>query len=621
MLSKRLRLLITALIFTLFNIGTCFAQQNLTLAAPLAPGKIKVLEPNMILSSKIKRQKPIKKGSLSSLASKQVQLGDRTSAPLGSIAKVAFRPLNQYANRLNQRAKIGKTILTSPIVLDEAIEFDDSFVIRKSTTVIVLDPAEMKRISPTYNSFLNQRSAKKISVNELDAQSRKGLAELMKAIGTFDSKNPVRQEAAKGEQAVLNAIVEGKGKLTIEDTIVVPKMIPLPVKGVTMYPTFKNGTLNFKKLRPVTLPILKELNRVPVKTSLKPVTNFKMQQVTMAPRNPNIPEFNTSGKHHFTAEFLAGFTKGHSWQWERKWTYHSGFFRVTIGGGYGFGLRVPVRAKGELSPTHIYNYDRRDKEINAQGKIMVETLDADSNYYKRTGLQNSKLFRGNEVVLEYQLGFGYKLRALWKDLAKKSFDGTGLNYSQNARPPYGANCSNCGFHIPIPPEITQTTLDFSVMTGFVQTGFHVNGTGKAFFGFTPIFNGNPKNTINLMFDRPQYKTFNIRLLPITPPSGKNMVTQKFGFRLDNLVYRMGMSITPEVRVGVQAGYKNFSRTFTTEWIQLNMFKLRMGTVQLYTHEGTRPDYTFTEGVKTFKKMPTKTKDPKKMKQMPKMKTN
>ena len=619
--QKRISVLITALIFALFNAGLCFAQQNLTLAAPLASGKMKVLEPNMILSSKIRQQKPLFKGKISTFANKPVQLGDKTTAPLGSIAKIAFKPLNQYAGRLNKRAKIGKTILTRPVVLDEAIEFDDSFVMRKSTSVIVLDPAEMKRISPTYNSFLSGRAAKKISVNALDAESRKGLADLMKNINALDPKNPVRLEAAKGEQAVLDAIIEGKGKLTIEDTIVVPKMIPRPVKGVTMYPGFKNGTLNFKSLKPVTLPVLKELNRVPKKMILKPVTNFKMQQVTMAPKNPDIPEFNTSGKHYFTAEFLAGFTKGHSWQWERKWTYDSGFFRVTIGGGYGFGLRVPVRARGELSPTNIYNYDRRDKEINAHGKIMVETLDADLNYYKRTGLQNSKLFRGNEVVLEYQLGFGYKLRALWKDLAKKKFSGIGLNYSQNARPPWGATCSNCGFHIPIPPEITQTTLDFSVMTGFVQTGFHVNGTGKAFFRFTPVFNNTPSSTINLMFDNNRYKSFNIRLLPLSPPSGKDQITQKFGFSLNNLVYRMGMSITPEVRVGVKAGYKSFSRTFTTQWIQLNMFKLRMGTVQLYTHEGTRQDYTFNEGIKIFKKISGKKRDPKKMKRAPKLKIN
>ncbi|MCP3876080.1 MAG: hypothetical protein GY699_23395, partial [Desulfobacteraceae bacterium] len=404
-------------------------------------------------------------------------------------------------------------------------------------------------------------------------------------------------------------------------TIVVPKRIPLPLKGVTMYPSFQNGTLNFKKLRPVTLPILKELNRVPQKTMLKPMTNIKMKQLTMAPKDPNLSEFHTSGKHYFSGEFLAGFTKGHSWQWERKWKYTSGFFRVTIGGGYGFGLRVPVRARGELSPTKIYNYDKRDKQFNAQGKIMVETLNADENYYKRTGLNHSKLFRGNEVVLEYQMGFGFKLRALWKDLAKKPFSGTGLNYSQNAKPPYGANCTSCGFHIPIPPEITRTTLNFSVMTGYVQTGFHVNGTGKAFFTFTPLINNQPTHAVNLMFDRPEYKTFNIRLNPLSPPSGKDQITQKFGFKIDNLVYRMGMSITPEVRVGVRAGYKSFSRSFNTEWIQLNMFKLRMGTIQLYTHEGTRKDYTFNEGIKTFKKIPAKSKDPRKMKKMPKMKIN
>ena len=621
MAQKWINFLITVFIFTLFTTGICFARQNLTLAAPLAPGKIKILEPNMILSSKIKHQKPITKGKISSFANKPVQLGDKTIAPLGSIAKIAFKPLNRYAGRLTQRAKIGKTILSKPIVLDEAVEFDDSFVIRKSTTVVVLDPAEMRRISPTYNSFLSQRSAKKVSVTELDAESRKGLSNLMKHLSALDPENPIRQEAAKGEQAVLDAILEGKGELTIEDTIVVPKRMPLPVKGVTMYPTFKNGMLNFKILKPVTLPVLKELNRVPQRTVLKPVTKIKMRPLTMVPGNPNIPEFNTSGKYSFTAQFLAGFTKGHSWQWERKWTYTSGFFRVTIGGGYGFGLRVPVQAKGELFPTRIYNYDKRDKEFNARGKIMVETLDADENYYRRTGLAGSKLFRGNEVVLEYQLGFGYKLRALWKDLAKKPFSGIGLNYSQNARPPWGASCTSCGFHIPIPPEITRTTLNYSVMTGFVQTGFHVNGSGKAFFAFTPLYNDTPSNTIRLMFDHPQYKSFNIRLYPLTPPSGENQITQKFGFRLNNLVYQMGLSVTPEVRLGVKAGYKNFSRAFTTDWIELNMFRFRMGTVQLYTHEGTRQEFIYNKGVKTFKKIPEKTKDPRKMKQRPKLKTS
>ncbi|MCP3876585.1 MAG: hypothetical protein GY699_26040, partial [Desulfobacteraceae bacterium] len=281
MVEKRFGILMTALIFTLLSMGTCLAaQQNLKIAAPLATGNLKAVEPNMILNSKVRNQKPLFKGKISSLANKPVQLGDKTTAPLGSIANVAFKPLNRYTGILNQKAKVGKTILAKPIVLDEAIEFDDSFVMRKSTTVIVLDPSQMKRISPTYNSFLSKRTTRKATIAQLDPESRRGLADLKKNLAALNPNDPIRKAAARGDQAILDAILEGKGELTIEDTIVVPKRIPLPLKGVTMYPSFQNGTLNFKKLRPVTLPILKELNRVPQKTMLKPMTNIKMKQLT-----------------------------------------------------------------------------------------------------------------------------------------------------------------------------------------------------------------------------------------------------------------------------------------------------------------------------------------------------
>ncbi|MEN8212067.1 MAG: hypothetical protein ABFR31_10130 [Thermodesulfobacteriota bacterium] len=607
---------------TFFLVSECFAQDPLTVAAPLAPVRNKTIEPNQTLAGKIKYQTPLKKGTIASLGNQQIQLGKTSTTPLKAVARVAFKPINKYTNIVNQRAIIGKTILSKPVILDEAIEFEDSFVLRKSMTITVLNPKEMKQISPTFKSYLSrQKHSKRIDFNALDPESKKGLSELMKTVNSLEPGDPIRKAAAKGKQAVLDAIAAGKGELTIEDTIVVPKFIPKPVKGITMYPGVQNGRLNFKKLQPVSLPVLKELNRVSPPVKFVPVTQLETKPLQMMPKDPKMPEYSKSGKHTFTAEFLTGFTRGHSWQWERKWSYNSGFFRVTIGGGYGFGLRVPVRATGELSPTNIYRYDVRDNLDNLQGRMTAQTLDADENYYKRTGMSPSKIFRGNEVVLEQQLGFGFKLRALWKDLAHKPFNGFGLNYSQNARPPWGANCTNCGFHIPIPPEITQTTLEFSVMTGFVQTGFHVNGTGKAILKFTPFYNGNPASSVSMMFDKPGYKPFNLHLPRLSPPSGQDLVSQQFGFKLSEPTYRMGLSITPEVRVGVNAGYKNFSRTFATEWIPLNMLELKMGTIELHTHEGTKPDYTFTEGIKTFKKIKKAKFDPKKTKQMPKLKIN
>ena len=70
-----------------------------------------------------------------------------------------------------------------------------------------------------------------------------------------------------------------------------------------------------------------------------------------------------------------------------------------------------------------------------------------------------------------------------------------------------------------------------------------------------------------------------------------------------------------------AGYKSFSRTVATNGNPLNSFRLRMGTLQLNTHEGIRPDYTFTNGKKTFKKIPGDKFDPKKIEQVSKLKIN
>jgi hypothetical protein len=608
MIAKK-RYLFSVLVFLLACVFSANAQSPVNPSGPAAPAGFRTIEPGSIVSAMLKFQKPVFRGSISSVSKKSVQLGHGTTMKLGKIAAMSFKPLDRYTTRLQRLAIPGRTILFKPVVHDEAVEFDDSFVLRKSTTVVVLDPAKMKQVSPGYKSFLNRQQIKTMSVAALDPESRKGLSDFMKHIDRLDPRNPLRLAAARGQQEVLNAILAGKGEFTIEDTIVVPKFIPKQLKGMTMYPSIRNGSLNFKALQPVRLPLLKQLGRVSGRHHAIQPGKIKMQHMAMAQQTGNKPKFTISGKKYFTAEFLAGFTRGHSWQWERKWKYPSGFFRATIGGGYGFGLRIPVRASGDLSPTRIYTFDKKDRSVDVHGRLKVDVLDADAAYFKRTGLPESELFRGNEVVLEYQLGFGYKFRALWTDVLYRPFSGTGLNYSQNARPPWGKGCANCGFHIPIPPEVTRTSLGYSALKGFVQTGFHVNGTGAVYFYFAPVRNNIAANPVRLKFENSNYHPFTIRLAPLALPGNQNMISENFGFRLNKMAYRMGLDITPEVRVGIQAGYKNFSRTFTTDWIELNMFRIGMGSVQLSTHKGTRHEFVFNQGIKTFRKMKTKNTNP------------
>ena len=596
-------------VFIFFLACTFTANAQNPVNPPAILSGFRTLEPGRVLASKLKLQQPVFRGNISSVKNRTIKTGGGTTIKLEKIAAISFKPLNRYTDRLNRLAKPGRTILFKPVVQDEAVEFDDSFVLRKTTSVIVLDPEKMKQISPAYKSFLSRQQVKTMPVAALDPESRKGLSELMSHLDRLAPGDPVRQAGAKGEQEVLDAILAGKGELTIEDTIVVPKFIPKPLKGMTMYPSIKNGVLNFKALQPVRMPLLRQLGRVSGRPHAVPLKKIKMQPMVMAQKPGNRPEFTMSGKKYFTAEFLAGFTRGHSWQWERKWKYNSGFFRATIGGGYGFGLRIPVKASGDLSPTKIYTFDRKDRAVDVHGRLKVDVFDADTAYFRRTGLPESELFRGNEVVLEYQLGFGYKFRALWKDILHKPFSGIGLNYSQNARPPWGRGCSNCGFHIPIPPEVTRTSFGYSALKGFVQTGFHVNGTGAAYFDFAPLHNNRAENPVRLKFENSNYHFFTIRLDPLVPQHNRDIISENFGFRLNGMAYRMGLNITPEVRVGVQAGYKDFSRNFFTEWIELNMFRIGMGAVQLSSHKGTRHEFIFNQGRKTFKKIKTNSRHP------------
>ncbi len=592
---------------------------TVSLAAPVAYGKKKAApaktaaggsDESEVTAAKLKRQTPLATGNLSKFKKKTIKTGKNKSVKLETLTKAAFGDQDQFAVQVGKKANVGKAILAKPVVRDEVTEFDDSFMITKSTTIVVVDPKKLKKDSPQYRDFLSQRAAKKVSVASLSKSEKKGLKDFFKNVGKLSPNDPLRQAAAKGEQAVLDAIVEGKGELTVEDTLIVPKDLSPPEDGQVLYPVFKNGVLDYSKMKPAKSRAMKAMAAsARAQGSKAKVTNAAAGNVpkktTLAKTEPPPGGKQTvlrEGEHRFTEEFMAGFTVGNSWQWERKWTYTSGFFRITVGGGYGFGLRVPIRVSGELAPEKIVVYRKNDQAVSASGKVSVETLDANEAYYREVGLSNSQLFRGKEVVLEYMFGYGFKFRALWKDVIKKPFTAKGINYSQDAKPPLGANCASCGFSIPIPPEITSTKFNYKALTGFLQVGVRVSGNGKVLLDYRDILGRETSgNSRNLTFNSTQPKNISVNIPKLALAEGSTEISKRYGFTLDHLRYQLGVTITPEVRLGIKVGYKDFSRTFNTDWYRLDLFRVHIGNIELRRHEGTTREYTYNGGKKTFLK--------------------
>lgn len=584
------------------HLSICFvtpvSSAQLTAMKPLAPVQLQVEESNKTLSIKHSQQKPITVGKAALFKNKQVMIDQKTTVTLGALTAKAFKPQVEFAKKLQVPGVVGKAILSKPIIQDQVTEFDDAFVVRRATTINVVDPNALKKASPEYRKFMGKRSQKRILLNKLSPESLAGLDEYMKEVlPTLPAGDPIRLAAVNGPQAILDAIRDGKGMLTIEDTIMVPKVVmPLSQQGVATYPTFnESGLLTLKK--PVSMQTFKvrpmQLAAQPTNLAPAPLAQKQLQMVER-----NVP-FEASGSHRFSEEFLAGFTKGHSWQWEQRWSYTSGFFRVTVGAGYGFGLRVPFSVSGGFSPTNIIINDRADRTIDVRGQLQVKVFDANKEYYRRVGLPQSKVFAGDEFVTEMQFGFGYKFRALWKDVAYKKFAGSGVNYSQSFTPPFGHCNNNCGIRIPIPAELTRTEFDVAALEGEVQVGLHLSGKGQVGMDFNRLIDGQAISKGRFNFKNTSVKKITFRIDRIDTDGNVDKAQARYGFMLDNFNYRLGLTVTPEVRVGVTAGYKDFSRTFYTDWLPLNFYTIRLGTVNLGSHEGTPSNYIYADGLKSF----------------------
>ncbi|NOZ10432.1 MAG: hypothetical protein GXP09_05270 [Gammaproteobacteria bacterium] len=566
---------------------------NVRLSAPLL--KLKRIDADALLVKRLQLQRPIKQGAFARFSNKKVMVGDGTQASLGDIARKVFSVQRNFSAEL-ARVRPG-VLVKQPIVTEKVYELKNVYVLYRSTRINVAKPKDLAKKSPQFKQYLGTAGKKPPRMKSLDADSRRGLEAFKKELAKRPASDPLKKAAQGGDNALLVAIAKGQGELEVIDTLIVPKQTLPLINGKLQLPRFDNGVLNFNRFQPLTYGAFRGIQGVQLGTDrlARGLANLPTQRPL-----PTRPGVRKSGEFGFSKKFLAGFTRGNAWEWERRWNYPSGFFRVTIGAGYGLGMRIPIELRGKVKPTTIKVKDTRDREVSFDANLSATTRDANEAFYLATGLERSKLFKGKEAVLEVRFGFGYKLRAIWKDLKYQRYRSYGINYSQDFRPPFG-NCRDCGFRIALPPELTRTRFDFAVLSGYAQAGFKLSGKGEVQFDYEPFIGDRKLGKRRVSFKDDRVQRVETRL-PVVSRQGNAPAEWRYGFTVSDPRYRIGLTLTPEVKLSARAGYKWFSRRFSTGWMSLNALRINLGNVTFNRHAGTTRQYRYANGRKEYKRI-------------------
>jgi hypothetical protein len=328
------------------------------------------------------------------------------------------------------------------------------------------------------------------------------------------------------------------------------------------------------------------------------------------PRAGMKPKSEATGKKKITAEFLLGTTRAANFQWERKWTFPSGFFRLTLGSGYVFGYRVPVVARATVEHARGYIQDYSDKKVIIGAEASVKTTNGDNKFYQRAGLSDSQIKKGNELLLEANVGYGYKFRALWTTIRHRPYSAIGISYSQSFKPPMDASgLQSSGtaktFAMTLDPKTTKISVEGNFVGGSAIIRFDGRAWGTLTMDLETLVDNRKQKTFNIKTNQMTAAgsyPFKLVMNPVPLRQGTTTQHRPFGIRLVNPAYQARFVVTPKIRFGFRVGYKKLSRNFTTGWIPLNSLTIDTGNFSMKPHAGTRTHYTWNEGEKIYRKI-------------------
>ena len=512
------------------------------------------------------------KGLPDPLATAKVGAGQGIIRSLGQALARALDEQDRFSRELSVNKN--KALFGEPVSTTQVYDTADAYILTRTTSAVVRDPVKLAAGSGSFQNFIGPAAkSKRPELGDLSPVALKGLKDFQaREARELPEGDPLRLASEKGEKELLDAISAGVGRVEMIDTFQIPKSAFPVVNGQLQLPFPAPKLAQFR----VGLPDDAGQESRAGQTRTGPVEK---------------PSLVTSGKSEIHSRFMAGFTLGNCWTWERRWNYPSGFFRITLGASYGVGLRIPIEVRGEFSPTRAILKDTANRPIETTLSVSARAVDGDESFYRDAGIRPGQMFGAKEAVLEARFGYGYKFRALWEDISSRPFAFIGLDCSENFTPPTGRNGD--APVIEIPPRLTNTEFNFGSLEGDATFGMRLVGTGTVLFDYEAIADGRTVHKKKLE----SRSTGRQAIVSSIPAEAK-----EYGFRLKNPAYRYDLELVPTVRISASLHCPGWSRSISTGWIDLNSLSIDVGTVKLERHAGTRKSVSFEEGKKEFSRI-------------------
>ena len=551
------------------------------------------LDRDSLLEANLRRT-PLRKGTLRDFASTKVDLGRGKKVRVSDLETKATDRIAKKLRKLPKGALFGKVQET-----EEVYEFSDSLVIVKSTAATVADPQAVKKGVPAFGKLVKKRPVH-VEMAKLKAESKAGLKRFKAEVAKFPAGHPLKQAMSKGDNALLDALANGVGRVEIVDTLHIPKKPPAVTKAGLQRPQVVGGRVDFGKTK-----------------------KHKSKSKAAPPPPPPPPSTGqaASGAIHETREFVAGDTWGQGWVWERRWNVPSGYLRVTLGANYAVGLRIPIKVQTRMDPSWVCDdgptREPRQRHFNLQ--VKAEAIDADAAFYRRAGMASDLIANGDELALQAGVGYGVKLRLFWTTLVNRPYREVGVDWGNDFDPPQGA-ASETVKEVFLPAKATKTEFDFGPLNGSARLGFRVDVRGKVRTrvsakqaghaltlrkrptGSTPV-QGSVNSTPQILeLSNAAWKRYGFRLKNSSRPGSVPSYSQNFGFTVDKVEYDSSWSVVPGVKVRARASYAGYGIDETwTLWLE--GAELPIGSLELGRHPGTREKHQNNRGRRVWHRKP------------------
>ncbi|MBV71775.1 MAG: hypothetical protein CMH52_10590 [Myxococcales bacterium] len=370
-----------------------------------------------LVKSRLKGLKVIRQGAFKTIPSTlKVKLVKGQTVQLKKLSETLFK--SQFAQRKILKKLVGKKrgIRGKVRIESNWQETKDFIQLAASTSLTVDDPKKLRKEWKQYRSFLkNQKpvNLRKSKGKPIPKAVKKALKKYKKKLRKLPQNDPLRKAMAKGDAALLKAIIEGQGELRVVQTVVIPKkLIKLEKKRLHIPQFGAKGFEYAKKTRKQKVPwaMTKTKFKLP-----KTVPPFKLKNEGKKYGSKDNVFFDIDGKHKLNQHFLTGWTLEQGFEYHERWSFPSGHLEIRAGAVYAVGVRVPVKAEATISPTTFSTISTSNQLLKSQDitvKIRAKAFNGTPLDYTKAGLKEDGPWRGKEIPLYAGVYVSCSFRAL-----------------------------------------------------------------------------------------------------------------------------------------------------------------------------------------------------------------